>query len=495
MGYTLPGSVGQEGMAQLPSQIFREYDIRGVVGTDLTEEVARSIGRGFAAYLRQAGAPLRVLVGQDNRMSSPQVAAAVADGLAAGGCDVVDIGTVITPAFYYARVHLGIDGGVMVTASHNPPEYNGMKLAFGHATLYGEEIQQVRRLAEEGQAAEEESAAAGGLAQGRVGAEAVAGGRRGRVEAREVLSAYRRMLSEKIVLGPRRLRVAVDCGNGTASLVAPDVIEAWGCQVLRQHCDSDPTYPHHLPNPVAPENVRDLIDLVRRERCDLGIGFDGDGDRIGVIDDRGEIVWGDMLMALFWREILPRYPGAPVIVEVKCSQALVEEVTRLGGRPFFYRTGHSLIKAKMKELGAVFTGEMSGHMFFADEYYGYDDAVYAAGRLLRLLSHTTEPLSALLATIPHYPVTPEVYVDAPDEVKFEVVRQVAEEFKARGYPVVDVDGARVIFPDGWGLVRASNTQPALVVRAEGGSEEGLRRIKRAVEEVLARYSHVGPLDW
>ena len=461
-------------MAQLPVHIFREYDIRGVVGADLTEEVARRIGRGFAAYLREVGAPPRVLVGQDNRMSSPQVAAAVADGLAASGCDVVDVGTVITPAFYYARVHLEIDGGVMVTASHNPPEYNGMKLAFGHATLYGEEIQRVRRLAE--------------------GGEAVEVAPRGRVEAQDILPAYRRMLAEKIVLGPRRLRVAVDCGNGTASLVAPDVIEGWGCEVLRQHCDSDPTFPHHQPNPVALENVRDLMELVRRERCDLGIGFDGDGDRIGVVDDRGEIVWGDMLMALFWREILPRHPGAPVIIEVKCSQALVEEVTRLGGRPLFYRTGHSLIKAKMKELGAVFTGEMSGHMFFADEYYGYDDAVYAAGRLLRLLSHRAEPLSALLATIPHYPVTPEVYVHAPDEVKFEVVRQVAEDFRQR-YQVIDVDGVRVLFPEGWGLIRASNTQPALVLRAEAKTEERLEGIKGALEEALRRFPQVGPVAW
>ncbi len=462
-------------MAHLPAHIFREYDIRGVVGADLTAEVARRIGRGFAAYLEQAGASMRALVGQDNRLSSPQVAAAVADGLAAGGCDVVDVGTVITPAFYYARLHLGIDGGVMVTASHNPPQYNGMKLAFGHATLYGEEIQRVRRLAEESQA------------------EAVVGGR-GRLEARDILAAYRQMLAEKILLGPRRLRVAVDCGNGTASLVAPDVIEAWGCEVLRQHCDSDPNFPHHQPNPVAPENVRDLVELVRRERCDLGIGFDGDGDRIGVVDDRGEIVWGDMLMALFWREILPRHPGAPVIVEVKCSQALVEEVERLGGRPLFYRTGHSLIKAKMKELGAVFTGEMSGHMFFADEYYGYDDAVYAAGRLLRILSHTGEPLSALLATIPHYPVTPEVYVDAPDEVKFEVVRQVAEEFRRR-YQVIDIDGVRVLFPDGWGLIRASNTQPALVLRAEAKTERALEEIKREISEALARFPQVSSPMW
>jgi len=456
----------------IPGHIFREYDIRGVVGQDLTPQVAFTIARGFAAYLRRESVPPRVVVGRDNRLSSPELRDAVRAGLVESGCDVVDIGTVITPTFYYARLQLGIDGGVMITASHNPAEYNGMKLARGPATLYGEEIQRVRGLAE-----------AGDFPTGR-----------GRVESADVVPAYREMLREKIVLGPRRLRVAVDCGNGTASLVAPEVIAAWGCDVVPQHCDSDPTFPHHHPDPVDPENVRDLIDLVRRERCDLGLGFDGDGDRIGVIDDRGTIIWGDVLMALFWREILPRYPGAAAIIEVKCSQALVEEVERLGGRPLFYRTGHSLIKAKMREIGAVFTGEMSGHMFFADEYYGYDDALYAAGRLLRLLTRAPEPLSVHLASIPRYPITPEIRVEAPDAVKFEVVAQVAEHFR-RQYPVIAVDGARVLFPDGWGLIRASNTQPALVLRAEAKDEASLERIKAAVADALGRFPQVSPPRW
>ncbi|MBI3976391.1 MAG: phosphomannomutase/phosphoglucomutase, partial [Armatimonadetes bacterium] len=327
--------------ATVPAQIFREYDIRGLVANEITPEVAATIARAFAAYLAARGAEGPVVGGRDNRASSPALRDAVSAALAGAGRDVTDLGMVITPVFYFARVHLGIDGGVMITASHNPPEYNGMKLAAGPATLYGEEIQEVRRLA-----------GTGGPSGGR-----------GRVTEVDILPAYRQMLHEKIVLGGRRLRVAVDCGNGTASLVAPDAIEAWGCETLRQHCDSDPTFPHHHPDPVKEENVRDLVELVRREGCDLGIGFDGDGDRIGVVDDLGTIVWGDVLMALFWREILPRHPGSPAIIEVKCSQALVEEVERLGGRPLFYRTGHSLIKAKMKELGAVFTGEMSGHMF------------------------------------------------------------------------------------------------------------------------------------
>ena len=453
----------------IPAHIFREYDIRGVVGEDVTPEGMYTIARAFATFLVARGAERRALVGRDNRLHSPELARAAIEGLRDGGFDVVDLGTVITPAFYFARIHYGIDGGMMITASHNPPEYNGFKLAHGHATLYGEEIQAVRRLVEDG---------------------AFVSGR-GRVEERDVVPAYKAMLREKIRLGPRRLKVAVDCGNGTASLVAPDVIESWGVEVLRQHCDSDPTFPHHQPNPVKPENVQDLIELVRRERCDLGIGFDGDGDRIGVVDDRGEIVWGDILMILFWREILPKYPGTPVIIEVKCSQALVEEVERLGGKPIFYRTGHSLIKAKMKELGAVFTGEMSGHMFFADEYYGFDDAVYAGGRLIRTLSHAEAPLSQLRGSIPRYAVTPEVHVDVPDALKFAVVQRVTDYFRAR-YPVVTVDGVRVLFPEGWGLVRASNTQPALVLRVEATTDELLEAYKAEIAKALRQAAGVEP---
>jgi phosphomannomutase len=302
------------------------------------------------------------------------------------------------------------------------------------------------------------------------------------------------MLGEKIRLGSRRLRVVVDCGNGTASLIAPQVLEDLGCEVIRLYCESDPRFPHHHPDPVDPHNLQDLIATVKREGADLGLGFDGDGDRLGVVDDRGEILWGDLLMILFWREILPKHPGTVGIVEVKCSQALYEEIARLGGRPMFYRTGHSLIKAKMREVGAVFTGEMSGHMFFADEYFGYDDAVYAAGRLLRILSRSSQPLSALLADVPRRPTTPEVRVDCPDRVKFDVVAQITEHFR-RDYEVIDIDGARVLFPDGWGLIRASNTQPALVLRAEATSAPALEQIKQELEAALRRFPELGLVQW
>jgi phosphomannomutase/phosphoglucomutase len=461
--------------------IFREYDIRGVVGDDFTPEAARRIAQAYVQFLRArpgtagAGPAPAIIVGRDNRTSGRELRDAVVGALRQAGCRVIDIGTVITPVFYFARVHLGVDGGIMITASHNPAQFNGFKLAHGFGTIYGEDIQEVRRLAD-GIPAE--------ASDGAAGAE----------ESRDVVPAYRSMLADKIQLGPRRLRVVVDCGNGTASLIAPDALRRLGCEVIPLFCDSDPRFPHHHPDPVDPANLQELIATVRREQADLGIGLDGDGDRIGVVDDAGGIIWGDTLMILFWREILPKHPGTVGIVEVKCSQTLYEEIERLGGRPIFYRTGHSLIKAKMKEVGAVFTGEMSGHMFFADEYYGYDDAVYAAARLLRILSRQEKPLSAVLADVPRLPSTPEVRVACPDEVKFEVVRALTEEFRHR-YPVIDIDGVRVLFPDGWGLVRASNTQPALVLRGEARTPSALDAVKQALAASLSRFPSVASVDW
>jgi len=470
---------------KLAPGIFREYDIRGVVGRDLDAEGAFALGRAYALFLGEEGSPGPVVVGRDNRVSSPELSRAVQEGLLAGGRDVVDIGEVTTPIFYYSRILYGIDGGVMVTASHNSPEFNGFKLARGHATIYGEQIQRVRRLLDEG--------TVGSHADGK----GRAGGRgyeRGRREERDPVPAYLEMLGEKIRLGPRRLKVVVDCGSGTMSHFAPRALEAWGCQVIPLYCDSDPTFPHHHPDPIQPGNLVDLIRMVQQSRADLGVGYDGDGDRLGVVAPDGSVVWGDMLMILFWREILPRHPGATALVEVKCSQALVEEIERLGGKPVFSRTGHSLIKARMKEIGAVFTGEMSGHMFFADEYYGFDDALYATGRLLRILSHTDRALHELLADVPRYCCTAETRIPCPDEAKFRVVGDLVARFRDT-HQVIDVDGARVIFPDGWGLVRASNTQPALVARCEATTPEGLERICRTMKEALSRYPEVEEFQW
>lgn len=451
--------------------VFREYDIRGVVGTDIRVEDVERLGQAWGTYLLSQGAD-RALVGADTRASSPAFRDALERGLMATGIHVIDIGTVVTPIFYWARLHYEVDGGVMITASHNPAEFNGFKLAWGPATLFGEDIQAVRRLMDSGP-----------FAHGQ-----------GSLEHRDPVPAYLAMLGEKIHLGPRPLKVVVDAGNGTAALFAEQVMEVYGVETVPLYCTPDPTFPHHHPDPVVAKNLVDLIAEVRRTHADVGVAFDGDGDRIGVVDDTGRILWGDRLMILFWREILARHPQARAIVEVKCSSTLVDEIVRLGGQPEFFKTGHSLIKARMREIGAVFTGEMSGHMFFADEYYGFDDALYAAGRLLRILSNADRPLSELLADVPERPSTPEVRVDCPDEDKFIVVGALQEDFRRR-YPIVDIDGLRVNYPFGWGLVRASNTQPALVLRAEADTDAHLRVITKELEEALARFPTVGAVHW
>ncbi|MDP2858990.1 MAG: phosphomannomutase/phosphoglucomutase [Bacillota bacterium] len=455
----------------LNRQIFREYDIRGKVGTDLTPETVTTVARAYSTYLRDRGTT-QAIVGRDNRLSSGSFRDAVVSGLTGSGIDVTDIGLVVTPLFYFARVLYGIDGGVMVTGSHNPPEDNGFKLAKDFATLYGPQIQEIRQIAEQAR-----------FYSGRGGVS--------RADPRE---EYFKAILERVSLGPRRIKVALDCGNGIASLFAPDLLRRLGCDIVPIYCESNGTFPHHFPDPVKKENLTDLTALVLESGADVGISYDGDADRIGVVDDKGNILWGDVLMAIYWREVLASHPGAQAIIEVKCSQALVDEVERLGGRPFFYKTGHSLIKAKMKEIGAVFCGEMSGHMFFADEYFGFDDAQYPSCRLLRNLSNTQAPLSEMAADIPQYVSTPEIRVGCPDESKFDVVDGITRRLKAE-YEVIDIDGARVQVFGGWGLVRASNTQPALVLRCEARDSASVDKIKALLEAELSRYPEVEKIRW
>lgn len=464
---------------QVSPEIFREYDIRGIAEIDLTPETVALLGRVLADYFKQHGRT-QVLVGRDNRLSGERIRNNLVSGLLAEGMEVVDIGVVTSPIFYYARILYGIDAAVMITASHNPGEYNGFKVGLGPATIYGEQIKELGRMMEIASPVSCELFSTEEVER--------------RVEQRNPVPAYLDMLAEKIQLGPYKPKVVVDCGNGTASLFAVDFLRRLGCTVIPLYCESDPTFPNHHPDPVKSSNLVDLRKLVLQHHADVGIGFDGDGDRIGVVDDKGEIIWGDRLMVLFWREILPKYPGTTAIIEVKCSQVLVEEVEKLGGKPFFYRTGHSLIKAKMKELGAVFTGEMSGHMFFADEYYGYDDAFYAAGRLLRIMSWEQKPLSQLLADVPKYPSTAETRVPCSDKDKFAVVERFRDKMK-QTYEVIDVDGARVLFPNGWGLARASNTQPVIVARCEATTEDDLRKICDLVRRELTAFPQVGDFEW
>lgn len=472
-------SVVTDGEIRIPSHVFREYDIRGKAGTEIDQNFAFLLGKAFGEKIKAEGFH-KAVVGRDNRKSSPLLHRALVEGLTQALCEVTDIGEVTTPMFYYSLEHLDIPCGIMITASHNPGDENGFKIAMHKTTIYGDAIQDLKRLMQRILDLE--------------GVPDTFSPSPNLVKQTDIENPYMEMLREKIVLGKRKLKVVVDCGNGTPSPFAPKALAAWGCEVIPLYCESDPSFPNHHPDPVEPKNLRDLIARVKEEQADLGIAFDGDGDRLGVVDEQGRILWGDRLMILFWREILPKYPGCQALVEVKCSRALVEEIERLGGKPIFHRTGHSHIKATMRKLDTPFTGEMSGHLFFKDEYFGFDDALYAAGRLLRILSNSDQPLSSLFADVPDYPATPETRVACEESLKQTVLQKVKEHFAVR-HEVIDVDGVRVVFPNGWGLVRASNTQPVLVLRAEGDSEDSLKSIKTEIEQALKLASPDLKVEW
>jgi phosphomannomutase/phosphoglucomutase len=440
-------------------EIFREYDIRGVVDKDLTEQDVVLIGKALGTYL-QGENRSKVTVGRDCRLSSEKYRNLVIEGLLATGCDVVDIGVCPTPVFYFSIRHLKKEGGVMVTASHNPPEYNGFKLCSGNDTLFGDHIQVLRKIIDDGTFAEGS----------------------GSTESADVVTPYKEFVQENIKLA-RPLRVGIDAGNGTAGVVAVPIIRALGCEVFDLYCDMDGNFPNHEPDPTVVKNMQDLIGLVREKGLDGGIGYDGDGDRIGIIDEKGDIIWGDQLMIMFARDILSRKPGATFISEVKCSQTLYDDIEKHGGRAIMWKTGHSLIKQKMKEVEAELAGEMSGHIFFADRYFGYDDAIYASCRLLEILASTGKSVSELLSDVPMTYNTPEIRVPCPDDRKFQVVKDVTEYFRQQ-YDIIDIDGVRILFEDGWGLVRASNTQPVLVLRFEALSQTRLSEIQSLVESVL-----------
>ncbi|HET6515307.1 MAG TPA: phosphomannomutase/phosphoglucomutase [Thermodesulfovibrionales bacterium] len=447
-------------------KIFREYDIRGVWGKDLSPESVSAIGRAFAWYLKKnlSKDALTVTVGRDVRLSSPAMFDHLAEGLTTSGIDVVDIGSCPTPLQYFSLYHLNVDGGIMITGSHNPPEFNGMKLSMGKDTLYGKSIQELKRIIEAGEGTEGS----------------------GDLRTYDIIPAYTDHL-RKLFGRFERIKVVVDAGNGTGGLVAPSLLRFLGCEVTELYCEPDGTFPNHHPDPVVPENVLDLIAKVKSEKAHLGIGYDGDSDRIGVVDEDGEIVWGDRLMVIFARDILEQNPGATVIGEVKCSQTLFDDIKEHGGNPIMWKVGHSLIKSKMKETSALLAGEMSGHLFFADRYFGYDDAIYASLRLIEILSRRGKPysLKGLLSGVPSTVSTPEIRLDCPDELKFMVMEKAKAEFC--DYPLFDIDGIRINFGKGWGLIRASNTQPALVMRFEAEDRESLEKIQRLVEERLKNF--------
>jgi phosphomannomutase / phosphoglucomutase len=443
----------------LNPEIFRQYDIRGVAGKDMTEDDVVLLGKGVGTYLRQQNNRF-VVVGRDCRLTSETYALRFVEGLTATGCRVMDIGICPTPVVYFAIRHLRAEGGVMVTASHNPPEFNGFKICSGVDSVFGEQIQQIRRI---------------------IDSRAFSEGT-GETDSCEILPDYIDYVLDNIHL-KRPLRVGVDGGNGTGGLTAVPIIKNLGCELHELYTDLDGTFPNHEADPTVASNMADLVALVKDKQLDVGLAFDGDADRIGVVDADGRLIYGDELMVLFSREILARKPGATFVSEVKCSQVIYDDIIKNGGNAIMWKTGHSMIKQKMKEVGAELAGEMSGHIFFADRYFGYDDAVYAGCRLLEILAATGQTVGGLLADLPRTFNTPEIRVDCPDRIKFDVVERVTEYFRQRE-KVIDIDGVRVLFDGGWGLVRASNTQPALVLRFEAFSDARLMEIRQIVEQVL-----------
>jgi phosphomannomutase/phosphoglucomutase len=447
-----------------PRSIFRQYDIRGLVGSELTPDFARGLGRAFAtvAWDRLGRAPI-IAVGRDNRPSGETLAGALRLGIADAGATALDVGMLPTPALYFGVAALGTDGGVQVTGSHNPPEFNGFKMVLGGEAFHGDEILELWEI---------------------MVAERWRSGTGREASDGSVLRRYRDGIIARHKLA-RPVRVAVDCGNGAGSLVAVGTLEALGAEVTPLFCESDGTFPNHHPDPTVPENLRDLQVAVRRTGAELGLAFDGDADRIGAVDETGRIVYGDHLLVILGRDAVARFgPGTPVIFDVKCSEVLPTALATAGARPIMWKTGHSLIKAKMKEEGAPLAGEMSGHMFFGGDYLGFDDALFAAARLLEIVSRGPFGLAGLLRDLPATTATPEIRVDVPEERKFELVERAVAHFSTR-YPVNTIDGVRITFPDGWGLLRASNTQPILVLRFEASDQRSLDAARREVVDWLA----------
>lgn len=452
--------------AVINPHIFRAYDVRGKVGSDLTPEVARSVGRAYGSLVRRRGGR-QIALGRDNRLSSEALKSAFAGGVLSTGVSVVDIGLSPSPVLYFATAHWKLDGGANVTGSHNPIDYNGIKMVHsGAAPLTEDEIQSLHLMIQ----SEEFEIGAGSL------------------KSADPREEYFTVIAER-VKPARRLRVVVDAGNGVAGLFGPELLTRLGCEVIQLHCESDGRFPNHLPDPEMEENVRDLMAKVVEVKADLGIAYDGDADRMGVVDELGRRHEADLVLILLARDFLSRHPGAPVVFDVKCSQNVVEEIKARGGVPVMWKTGHSLLKRKMREDGILLGGEVSGHMFFGENYYGIDDGILASVKIIEIVSKSSEPASAHFDSIPHLPATPELKAPCPDEEKFRAVEEITREFKKR-YEVVDIDGARVIFSGGWGLIRASNTNPYLTLRFEAKTAEGIEEMKRIVYAALSRYPFI-----
>jgi phosphomannomutase / phosphoglucomutase len=447
----------------MKSHIFREYDIRGLVDFDLTDSVVENLGKGLATMVKRAGGTA-IVVGRDARESGPRFSNLFIRGVTSTGIDVVDVGIVPTPVVYYAANSLPVDGLAVITGSHNPSEYNGFKMGVGKTTFYGETIQKLRTMIE---ANDFESS-----------------NKKGTVSSFDAVTPYLHFVTSTVKRGNRKLKVVVDAGNGVGGIVSVPMLEKLGYEVIPLFCDPDGRFPNHHADPTVAKNLKHCIEAVHQHKADLGISYDGDADRIGVVDEKGQIMWGDRLMILLARHVLKEVPGAAIVGEVKCSFTLYDDIAAHGGKPIMWKAGHSLIKAKMKETHAALAGEMSGHIFYKHRFFGFDDAPYTAARLLEILSHQNQPLSALLADVPVTYSSDELRVDTVEEKKFALVKRCTEMLRAKKLELIEVDGVRVTFPDGWGLIRASNTTPILVVRYEAKTQERLNEIQKLIDDTI-----------
>ena len=445
--------------------IFRAYDVRGLADVDLTDDVVYGLGRAYASAVRDVGGKV-VTLGRDCRVHGARLRASLLRGLVDSGVDVIDVGVVPSPLLYFSVFHHDADGGIQITGSHNPAEYNGFKMMLGKSSLHGAAVQDLKRRIEQADYFE-------GV---------------GTLREDPIFDAYIDYVVDNLNLGPRKLKVVVDGGNGTGGPPAVALLKRLGVEIVERFIEMDGTFPNHHPDPTVVENLQDVIAAVAEHSADFGVAYDGDADRIGVIDERGDIIWGDRLMIILSRAVLAENPGAAIVSEVKCSKVLFEDIAKQGGRPIMGKVGHSIIKERMKQEDALLGGEMSGHIFFRHRWFGFDDAVYTTGRLIEIMSHVDGPLSSLLDGVPETHATPELRLNCPDDLKFDVVERAVTHFKAL-YPVNDIDGARIEFEGGWGLIRASNTQPVIVLRAEAETPEALVHIRETLEHFVHDNAH------
>ena len=445
---------------KLPDNIFREYDIRGIAGKELSEEIVELVGKAIAVYIRRKKTHNCIAVGRDGRLTSKGFANALIDGLTSAGVNVIDIGEVSTGVTYFSLFHLPIDGAVMITGSHNPKEYNGLKIGVGSSTIHGEEIQKIKEIIKKGEFPEAKKPVT--------------------ITRMDIVPKYQKRIARSIKL-KRKLKVVVDAGNGVGGAIAPKLFEDMGCEVIPLYCDVDGNFPNHHPDPTVPSTLKDLVKAVKKHKADLGIGFDGDADRIGAVDDKGNFIAGDMLLLLFARQILKEKKGATIVGEVKCSRVMYEDIAKNGGNPIMWKAGHSLIKDCMVKNKAQLGGEMSGHIFFKHRWYGFDCAIYASARLLEIIAASRKPFHKHLESLPKTFATEEIRLETTDTKKFKIVEKATKFFQAQGYDVNTIDGARIEFEDGWGLLRVSNTSPMIVMRCEATSKKRLNEIQKLIE--------------